>query len=51
MSKFLRTAAWTLLAAFLVYYLVTRPEDAADFLKSIVGAFSSIGRFFNTLVS
>jgi prolipoprotein diacylglyceryltransferase len=51
MGKWFKTVVWTLVLAFAIYYLYTRPEAAADFVKSIFGIFDSIGRFFNSLVN
>lgn len=39
-----------LVAAFVVFYLFTRPEDAALAVKTFFGAFEAIGTFFTTLV-
>ncbi|WP_173424973.1 hypothetical protein [Nigerium massiliense] len=49
MSKFLKTLLLALLVAFLLYYLYTRPEEAANFIRGIFGIFDSIGRFFDSL--
>ena len=38
-----------LIAAFVVFYLFTRPEAAADAVKTFFGAFEAIGRFFTSL--
>jgi hypothetical protein len=42
------------LVIFVVYAIITSPERAADILEGIwdviVGAFSSIGQFFNSLL-
>lgn len=51
MGKILKNILLAMIVAFLVFYLVTRPEDAAAFVKSVFSAFDSIGRFFTTLVS
>lgn len=40
-----------LVAAFVVFYLFTRPEDAAEAVKTFFGAFESIATFFTSLVS
>ena len=40
-----------LVAAFVVFYLFTRPEDAADAVKTFFRAFESLGTFFTRLVS
>ncbi|MEO7587733.1 MAG: hypothetical protein ABIS84_06855 [Arachnia sp.] len=39
-----------LVAAFVVFYLFTRPEAAAEAVKTFFSAFESIGTFFTTLV-
>ena len=38
-------------AAFVLYFLFTRPEAAAEAVKTFFGAFGSIGVFFEELVS
>lgn len=40
-----------LVAAFVVFYLFTRPEAAADAVKTFFGAFEAIGTFFTSLAS
>ena len=40
-----------LVAAFVLFYLFTRPEDAAEAVRTFFGAFQAIGRFFTSLVS
>ena len=37
-------------AAFVVFYLFSRPEDAAEAVKNFFGAFKAIGIFFSSLV-
>lgn len=39
-----------LVAAFVLFYLFTRPEDAADAVRTFFGAFEAIGTFFTSLV-
>lgn len=51
MGKWTRTVVWALVVMFAIYYLYTRPEAAADFVKMVLGIFDSIGRFFTSLVS
>lgn len=51
MNKFVKTALWALGVAFVIFYLYTRPEAAAEFVKMVFGIVDSIGRFFKTLVS
>lgn len=38
-----------LVVAFALFYLFTRPEDAAAAVRSFFGAFTSIGTFFEEL--
>lgn len=40
-----------LVAAFVVFYLFTRPEAAAEAVKTFFAAFESIGTFFTSLVN
>jgi hypothetical protein len=43
--------AWLLVAAFVLFYLFTRPEQAAAAVKTFVGAFDAIVRFFTALAT
>ncbi len=38
-----------LVVAFVLFYLFTRPEAAAEAVRTFLGAFESIGRFFTSL--
>ena len=38
-----------LLVAFVLFYLFTRPEAAAEAVRTFFGAFESLGRFFSSL--
>lgn len=38
-------------AAFVVFFLFTRPEDAADAVKVFFSAFKALGTFFTRLAS
>ena len=49
MSKWVKTILWVLVIGFCLFYLFSRPEDAASAVKSFFGAFVSIGRFFAAL--
>ena len=49
MEKWIRIILIALLVMFAVYYLYTRPEAAADFVKMVLGIFDSLGRFFEHL--
>ncbi|MDO5534017.1 MAG: hypothetical protein Q4F65_05140 [Propionibacteriaceae bacterium] len=49
MGKWIRTVLLALLLMFAIFYLYTRPEAAADFVKFVFGIFDSIRRFFDTL--
>lgn len=37
--------------AFVLFYLFTRPEAAAEAVRGFFGGFESIGRFFSKLAS
>ncbi len=50
MTKWIKTVVLALLLAFAVFYLYTRPEAAADFVKMLFGIVDAIRRFFETLV-
>ena len=50
MGKWIRTILLALLVMFAIFYLYTRPEAAAEFVKAIFGIFDAIGRFFNELL-
>ncbi|MFV0452883.1 MAG: hypothetical protein ACK5LS_11705 [Propioniciclava sp.] len=49
MGKWTRTIVLALVIMFAIYYLYTRPEAAAEFVKMVLGIFDSIGRFFSQL--
>lgn len=49
MGRFIKNALLALLVGFLIYFLVTRPEDAANIVKGIFAAFEAIPRFFAQL--
>lgn len=49
MPKLLKQVLVFLVIAFVVYYLITRPKDAAAFVLSMFDAFESIVIFFATL--
>ena len=51
MSAWVKKAAWLLVAAFLLFYLFTRPEQAAAAIKTFLGAFDAIVRFFTALAA
>lgn len=38
-----------LLVAFILFYLFTRPEAAAEAVRTFFGAFEALGRFFSEL--
>lgn len=50
MSKWIKTILSALLVMFIIYYIYTRPESAAQFVRTVFGIFDSIGRFFEGLV-
>ena len=47
----IKKAVWLLVAAFVLFYLFTRPEQAAAAVKTFVGAFDAIVRFFTALAA
>lgn len=49
MGGWIKKAAVVLVVAFAVFYLFTRPEDAAAAVRTFFGAFASVGRFFSSL--
>lgn len=51
MVGWIKRALLVLVAAFVVFYLFTRPEDAAEAVKTFFGAFQAIGTFFSSLAS
>ncbi|WP_198671762.1 hypothetical protein [Desertihabitans aurantiacus] len=40
-----------LVVAFALFYLFTRPEDAASAVRAFIGAFGSIATFFEQLAA
>ncbi len=51
MVGWIKRALLVLVAAFVVFYLFTRPEAAAEAVLTFFGAFESIARFFTALAS
>lgn len=51
MLTWIKKIFWLLVAGFALFYLFTRPEEAADAVKTFFGAFEAIGRFFSSLAS
>lgn len=53
--KWVRRIALALVVLFALFYLVTRPEDAANAVEGAVGAVwngvQSVGRFFTSLAT
>ncbi len=49
MNKWIKSIVLFLLVSFAIYYLYTRPEAAAEFVKTVFGLFDSLGRFFASL--
>lgn len=47
----LKKIIWILVIGFCLFYLITKPEDAAGAVKGFFGAFESIFRFFTELAS
>ncbi|GAA3857269.1 hypothetical protein [Tessaracoccus defluvii] len=51
MVSWIKKILLVLVVAFVLFYLFTRPEAAAQAVMTFFGAFESIGRFFTTLAS
>ncbi|CAL8972400.1 hypothetical protein TESS_TESS_02484 [Tessaracoccus sp. O5.2] len=51
MIGWVKKALLLLIAAFVLFYLFTRPEAAAEAVRAFFGAFEAIGRFFTTLAA
>ena len=49
--KFIQRVIGVLVIAFCLFYLVTRPADAANAVRGFFGAFESLIVFFTTLAS
>ena len=49
MSTWIKRALIVLVVAFALFYLFTRPEDAAAAVRGFFNGFPSIGRFFTAL--
>ena len=49
MNKWIKSTLVALLVMFAIFYLYTRPVQAAEFVKAALGMIDSIGRFFDTL--
>lgn len=53
--KWIKRIVLVLVVIFALFYLITRPEDAAAAVRgaftAIWGAFQSLGRFFTSLAS
>ncbi len=51
MTAWVKKIVLALVVAFALFYLFTRPEEAASAVKTFVGAFGAIARFFTSLTS
>lgn len=51
MKGFVQKLLVTLVVAFCLFYLITRPTDAANAVKGFFGAFDSLVTFFTTLAT
>lgn len=50
-KAFIQKAVLFLVIAFCLFYLITRPADAANAVRGFFGAFESLFTFFATLAS
>ncbi|HMR50275.1 MAG TPA: hypothetical protein PKE40_13180 [Arachnia sp.] len=51
MIDWIKKIAIFLVAAFVLFFIFTRPEQAADVVRSIFDLFGSIATFFTSIVS
>ncbi len=51
MTAWVKKILLALVVAFALFYLFTRPEDAAAAVKTFFGAFGAIARFFTELAA
>ena len=51
MSKWIKRLLAILVVAFVVFFVFTRPEQSAQAVRTFFGAFESIYRFFEALVT
>lgn len=51
MSSWIKKALIVLVIAFALFYLFTRPEDAAAAVRGFFNGFSAVGRFFTELAN
>lgn len=51
MKGFIQKFLLFLVIAFCLFYLITRPEDAANAVRGFFGAFESLVTFFTTLAA
>ena len=51
MLKWITRILGVVVVAFVIYYIFTRPEESAVAVRTFFGAFESIIRFFEALVS
>lgn len=51
MWNWVKKVLLVLVVAFALYYLVTRPEDAAAAVRNFFGLFESVGVFFSNLAN
>lgn len=50
MPGWLKKAIWLVIVAFILFYVFTRPEAAAGAVRTFIGSFESVVRFFESLV-
>ena len=49
MGGWIKKILVVLVVAFVLFYLFTKPEAAAEAVRTFFSAFESLGRFFTTL--
>ncbi|MDR1386809.1 MAG: hypothetical protein LBJ44_04300 [Propionibacteriaceae bacterium] len=50
MAGWVKKALWITVVAFVVFCLVTRPEETSQAVRSFIEGLKSIGHFFASLV-
>ncbi|MDR2929999.1 MAG: hypothetical protein LBV06_03725 [Propionibacteriaceae bacterium] len=51
MSKWIKRVLLLFVAAFVLFFLFTRPEQSAQAVRTFFGTFESVYRFFEALVT
>lgn len=49
MGPWVKRVLWFVVIAYCIYYMVTRPDDAAALVQGIFNGFRGLFRFFDSL--